>query len=381
MGIRRFLLALFAFLAFCQAAPAAGADSVAQDLSTAAQANVDAGHPHLAIYDLEKAIQASPDDPDLLRACARLLDQTGHPALAAEHWRRLADLLPFDTEARVALTDAGGPPSLPESLTRAPLTLDPGLGLWMNGGGRDQVKQVNAYNTRAPQGQHVRYLFVHVGRWVLDGEQSRWDLDLDQALIAADTLAGDASVQVWIDGEAQGAENVDPITWERLAAELADRVQVQRHFGGVHLAARCCNKALYPLYAALRRRLTVPLSLEVGGDEPEAFQYADFVVLKPVTAKGDAPAYAGRVSDLAAGFLNTAQAVGGKAMVGLSGLGADDAGKWYEDGRHALSGALPREGDTFMGVAVWGLVADDEGTVSVLAPDVWKQMELPVVRP
>ncbi|HTA17434.1 MAG TPA: hypothetical protein VK786_06790, partial [bacterium] len=118
--------------------------------------------------------------------------------------------------------------------------------------------------------------------------------------------------------------------------------------------------------------------------DAEAFQYADFLVLRPVAPKGAPAAYAGRIRDLSADFVQTAEACGGKAMVGLSGLGGPgdlSPGQWYSKGRHAVSASLPKNYDAFLGVSVWGLVADGEGGVFDLTPDVWTQMQLPVEHP
>ncbi|HTB23370.1 MAG TPA: tetratricopeptide repeat protein [bacterium] len=385
MRFRRFFPVFFALLAFCPK-PGRADQGLAQALSRAAQANDDSGRPYLALYDLDKALGVSPEDPELWRASARLMFSTGHPALARERWLRVIELLPGDREAAAALQDLSGPPAMPVSVPKVTPAPGLGLGLWMSGGSRAQVDTVNVYNSKAPEGQHVRYLFVLSGKWILDGPNSRWDLDLDQALMAADELGGDSSVYVWINGDTQGAENVDPVTWERLAGELVDQVQVKHHLGGVFLNPRCCGAALYPLEDALRRRLTVPLAVETGAADAADFDYADFLVLRPLPPKGDAASYAGRVRDLTAGFLGTAQAVGGKAMIGLSGLGgppvtdAENPSQWYTQGRQAVAAALPKNYDSFLGVAVWGLVADDEGGVFELAPDVWTQMQLPVER-
>jgi hypothetical protein len=372
--------ALFAALVFCPPAPGRAETPSVQTLSYNATANANAGYPHLAIYDLERALAQDPNNLSLLRTDARLLASTGHPRLARVRWGQLIGLSPGDPEALAALQDVTVTSAPLQAVVKADTAPEGGLGLWMSGGGRDQVKAVNVYNTATPSGQHVRYLFVRVGSWVLDGGQSRWDLDMDQALIAADELGGDATVYLWLDGSSQGAANVDAATWERMATELAGQV-AQHRLGGVLLAPACCDAPLYPLYAALRRHLNTPLGVEVPADEPAVYQVADFAVLRPVAPGGDLVTYQDRVQDLATQFLATATAVGGKGMVGLNGLNGTDPAKWFEDGRHAVTKALPLQGDAFLGLAVWGLVADDEGQVSELVPDLWKLMQLPLEHP
>lgn len=380
MKIRSMISMLFVIFLACIPGHGHAAYATLGSLLADAKAYADSGYPHLAIYDLEKALALAPGNPVALRTEARLLSETGAPALARQRWAELLEAAPGDTEASNALADSGGPPALVESVPKADPAPPSGLGLWISGGSRDQIREVNTYNAAAPQGQHVRYLFVESGQWVLAGGDSHWNLDLDQALMASDQLGGDAAIYLWITGSSQGAENIDPVTWERLAGELADQVEAH-HFGGVHLAADCCDEPMMPLYTALRRRLKVPLSVEVGANEPAVFEVADFVVLKPVKAVGELASYDGRVRDMAALFLATAAEYGGKAMVGVSGLAAKDPELWYKDARHAVSLGLPKEGDAFLGVAVWGLVADDEGVVSDLVPDVWKQMQLPLAHP
>jgi hypothetical protein len=256
-------------------------------------------------------------------------------------------------------------------------TPEPGRGVWLSGGGSDEFKAINAYNSEAPMGQKVRYLFVKAGQWVLDGGRSHWDLDLDQAVIAADSQSGDSYIYLWIDGTSQGAESMSAQDWERMATDMEGILQSKR-LGGLYLAPRCCGRALYPLYAALRRHLDLPLSVEVGADEPTAFPYADFLVLRPVPASGDEATYKGMTQDLTAAFVTSAQDAGAKILVGVSGLGAKDPERWYADAILGLKLSLPLQGDSFMGVAVWGLVADDEGVMSALAPAIWRQMEIPI---
>ena len=349
----------------------------AADAASRADAQVAAGWPHLAIHTLDQAVQAVPRAGEL-RAEARLLASTGHPGLASQRWRALLRLRPGDPEALGALSDAALGEALPVPGPKLQATPDPGLGLWVSGGGRPQLDAVNAYNLAAPVGQHVRYLFVRAGTWTLDGSRSHWTLDLAQARMAAQLLAGDASVHLWLDGSVRGARRVDPGTWARLAAELARALAVDPRLAGVQLYPHEGGPALYPLCAALRRVLTVPLSLAVPADQPDAFRYADFVVLRPQPQRGSEADQLGWVRDLAAPFLRSAAAQGGWGMVGLAAREGLDG---FMAGRGGLSQALPQDGSGFLGLAVWGLVADDEGRCADLAPGVWSAMQAPLERP
>jgi hypothetical protein len=381
MGIRFLFPAFFAVLAFCPPAQGLAEGASVLALSADAQAQANAGYPHLAINDLERALAKDPNNVQLLRTDARLLAKCGLPKMAHDRWSRLAELSPEDAEAMAALRDVTVTAVTTVVVPTAANTPEAGLGLWMSGGGRDQVKEVNQYNAVSPQGQHVRYLFVRAGEWVLDGGRTHWDLDLDQALIAADELGGDATVYLWLDGNSEGAEQVSAATWDRMADEVSQAV-AQHHLGGLLMAPACCGAPLYPFYTALRAKLNGAfLAVQVASDEPEVFQHADFAVLRPVPPKGDPGTYKDMVQDMAALFLRTADSVGGKAMVGLSGLAAKDPIQWYADGRHAVTSALPLQGSSFLGVSVWGLVADDEGQVSDLPQAVWKQMQLPLEHP
>jgi hypothetical protein len=355
------------------AAPAVSA-SLAQAQAEQLQAQ---GAPHVAIHQLDAAVRAGGGAEDL-RAEARLLASTGHPSLALERWKRLLALLPEDAEAAGAISDAALQNPLPEPGPKLDPAPESGLGLWVAGGGRPQIAQVNAYNLKAPQAQHVRYLFVRAGGWTLDGSRSKWTLDLAQARMAGELLAGDAHVHLWLDGSVQGAGSVDAATWSRLAAELAQAVASDKRLAGVHLYPHEGGKALYPLCAELRKKLSVPLSLAVPAVQPEAFRYADMVVLRPRRQQGSLDAHKGWVRDLTAAFLRSANDENGKAMVGLSALGG---GEGFAAGRQALSEALPLDPTHFLGVSVWGLVADEEGRSNELAPEVWSAMQLPVERP
>jgi hypothetical protein len=343
-----------------------------------ARVNASAGNFHIAAYDLEQALLQSPDDVNLQRACARQMDKTGNPALARRHWLRVAELAYGDSEAASALQSTALPVSMAAGTASAAQSLEPGLGLWIGGGGREQVAKINTYNSKAALGQRVRYLFVKAGQWVLDRDLSGWDLDLDFALVASAEQAGDADVYLWLDGSSQGAESVRPEVWERMAADLAATVQT-RHFGGVLLSPRCCSRSLFPLMAALRRHLNRPLAVEVNGDESAIFGQADFVVLRPVPTVGNLNDYLGTIRDLASGVLRSAQTVKGRVLIGLSGVGPAPAERWFSQGRLALGLAIPLSGDNpLLGVSVWGMAADSDGVVLELAPQIWEQMQLPI---
>jgi hypothetical protein len=298
-----------------------------------------------------------------------------------EHWRRLAELLPRDPEVIAALAGTTTAETLPEPGPKLATPPEPGLGLWVSGGGRDQISAVNVYNSKAPQGQQVRYVFVYAGSWILAGQHSHWALDLRQAVIAAEVLGGDCHVNLWLDGLAGGATQVDPATWDRMAAELSDVVDGDHRIGGVHLYPLDGGKALYPLYAALRRKLKVALSVATPGASPDLFRYVDFAVLRPVPCDGADAIYSDRVRDMASAFLVAATANNGLAMIGISGLGTPTAGTWYQDARLAVTAAQPIGSNALMGLSVWGLVADDEGRTSDLSDDVLRQMALPLGTP
>ncbi|HTB33900.1 MAG TPA: hypothetical protein VK842_03495 [bacterium] len=375
-----FICAFFVALAF--GAPLRSDDAPAPThWSSAAQSDSARGLVYLSAYDDEKALAENPNDPQLLRATARALELGGHHALALVHWRRLAELSPRDPEVVAALAGTTTAATLPEPGPKLATPPEPGLGLWISGGGRDQISTVNVYNSKAPQGQQVHYAFVQAGTWALSGRSSHWSLDLRQAVIAADVLGGDCHVNLWLDGVSSGATQVDPATWDRMASELSAVVDADRRIGGVHIYPHDGGKALFPLYAALRRKLKVPLSVATPGADPDLFRYVDFAVLRPVPCQGDAATYSDRVRDMASAFLIAATANNGLAMVGVSGLGTPTAGTWYQGARLAVTAAQPIGSNALLGLSVWGLVADDEGRISSLDDDVWRQMALPLGTP
>jgi len=375
-----FICAFFAALVFCAPLPADDAPAP-KDWRANAQTDGAQGLVYLSTYDNEQALAQNPNDTQLLRTVARQLERGGHHALALERWQRLGRLLPGDPEVAAALAGTSTAEALPEPGPKLATPPEPGLGLWVSGGGRDQISAVNVYNAKAPQGQQVRYVFVHAGSWSLEGSQSHWSLDLRQAVIAADVLGGDCHVNLWLDGTTSGATQVDAATWNRMASELSAVVDADHRLGGVHLYPHEGGKALYPLYAALRRKLKVPLSVATPGSAPDLFQYVDFAVLRPQPCRGDDATYSDRVRDMAAGFLLAATANNGLAMVGVSGLGTPTAGTWYQNARMAVTAAQPIGSSALMGLSVWGLVSDDEGRTSELDPDVWRQMALPLGAP
>jgi hypothetical protein len=375
-----FVCAFFAALVFGAPLPADDAPAPV-NWRSAAQTDGARGLVYLSAYDDEKALAENPNDPQLLRATARALDLGGHHELAVAHWRRLAELIPRDPEAVAALAGTTTASALPEPGPKLATPPEPGLGLWVSGGGRDQISAVNVYNSKAPQGQQVHYVFVQAGSWTLSGPHSHWSLDLRQAVIAADVLGGDCHVNLWLDGVSGGATQVDTPTWDRMAAELSDTVDGDHRIGGVHLYPHDGGTALYPLYAALRRKLKVPLSVATPGAAPDLFRYVDFAVLRPVPCSGDAATYSDRVRDMASAFLVAATANNGMGMVGVSGLGTPTAGTWYHTARLAVTAAQPTGSGALLGMSVWGLVADDEGRISDLDEDVWRQMALPLGTP
>ena len=343
-----------------------------------AQSDAAQGRVYLSAYDDEKALEQNPNDPSLIRAAARQLEIGGHHRLALVHWKRLAQLLRKDPEAVAALAGSTTAQVLPEPGPKLATPPEPGLGLWVSGGGRDQISAVNVYNSKAPQAQQVRYVFVKAGSWILRGSKSHWSLNLRQAIIAADVLGGDCHVNLWLGGVSGGATQVDNATWERMAAELSATVDGDRRIGGVHLFPRDGGKALYPLYAALRRKLKVALSVATPGSAPDLFRYVDFAVLRPQPCTGNSDEYSDRTRDLAAAFLHSAMANNGLGMVGVNGLGTPTAGTWYEAARLAVTQAQPIGSNGLLGLAVWGLVADEEGRTADLDADIWRQMALPL---
>ena len=125
----------------------------------------------------------------------------------------------------------------------------------------------------------------------------------------------------------------------------------------------------------------MPLSVATPGAAPDLFRYVDFAVLRPVPCRGDAATYSDRVKDMASAFLIAATANNGMGMVGVSGLGTPTAGTWYQEARLAVTAAQPIGSNALMGLSVWGLVADDEGRISDLDADVWRQMSLSLGAP
>jgi tetratricopeptide (TPR) repeat protein len=88
------------------------------------------GRPGEAMNELAFALEARPEDPEILRRMAELAEEAGAPRAALAHWRRVLALSPEDrsAEGRMAALLAQLTPALPEALS-SPL-IEPTLRDW-----------------------------------------------------------------------------------------------------------------------------------------------------------------------------------------------------------------------------------------------------------
>jgi hypothetical protein len=376
----------FLSLIFCLCgAPPARAAASASDWQTDAAVAENAGSPHLAAHDLEQAKALSPQDIQVLENSARLLAETGHPRLATLRYQELLAADPGNTEAAQRLLELKLLPVLPEPLsptTAAPL--DPGQALWLDGDIRASVKTINTYNLTAPLRQRVLQAYVSSGQLILKPGRSRWALDLRPCQMAADTLSGDSRAMLWVQVDARGVKGLGDDDWQRLASELDTILKGDKRISGLLLEPQPASAALFPLYTALRRQLSLPVLVLVGSAQAVDFHYADVLVLRAWPRTGESlTSYQARINDQIAPFLRAGEQAQGKSMVALSGklAVAGAAAPFFEAGRKALNANLDKAPTSYLGYSVHGLLPLADGTQTDLEPEVWRLLSLPVAGP
>lgn len=348
------------------------------------QAPLRAELPHLNALALERSLQASPSDRQALLDSARLLTRLHYRALATERWKQVLTYDPGNVEGLQAIADLNAAPVLPDAGPSPMTTPEASQTLWIDGEIRGSVKTVNTFNLSAPQRQRLSQVYIAAGQLVLAPGRSRWALDLRPVVMAGDTLSGDSRAALWVQVRARDVRNLTADDLTKVAQDLADALKDQKRIAGILLEPQPATPELLPLYAAIRAKVALPLSVVVSSAKPEDFHYADVLVLKAWAGKEDVSTYTTRVSDTIAAFLSAARAGGGHAMVGLSGIlmQGGSATPYLQAGRDAIGKALGTGGnEAFLGVAIRGLLPKDDGSQTDLEPAVWDLVKLPVTAP
>lgn len=355
-----------------------GAGTVSESVDAARQAN-SAGQGRLAVYHLEQVLKQEPNNLQALQAQARLLSSQGYVELAAARWRRVLDLQPGDAEAAQALASNAAPALAAEPVASQVPALEAGQGVWLNGDINGRVKQINAFNIKAPKVQRLRHVFTHGGRIRVASSRPQLSLDLRPARMAGAGLAGEAQAHLWLDVQSRGAKGVRSADWDALALQLATALKGERRIAGLHLAPDAATAGLHPFYDALRRQ-GIALSVLVPSALPADFARADLLVLRAWGRQQSKDAYALRVKDQVSAFLRASGEEQHKAMIGLPVRGADGPDH-LRAGREAVSASLLPEQTGPLGLALMGLVDDDSGQSADWATEVWDQAQLPLAGP
>lgn len=371
---------IFGLLSILFLLPGASPAASAAELADSARQFQAQGLSHLSSYQYEQALRQSPRDEALLRAEAGALAGNGYPGLARARWQQLLALHPGDPEATQALSAAEAPVVPPETVASTVAALEVGQGVWVNGDVSARVKRINAFNISAPRAQRLRHVFVAGGGIRIAQGRAQLSLDLRPSRIAGAGLAGEAQAHLWLSLSTRGAGGVAPSEWERLAGALAAALKDERRISGLHLSPDTASAALYPFYAALRKQLSIPISVLLLTLRPDDLGQVDLVVLRAWSKGMDPAAYALRVRDQVSRALRVAGAAQQKLMIGLPVRGAQGLAQ-LQAGREAISASLGVDEPGPLGIALMGLVDDDSGASADWDPGVWDLAKLPVAGP
>jgi hypothetical protein len=366
---------------------AATGDNDVQALQSKAQRAEAQGYHDLAAHYYFHAHQAQPSNADFLRGYAKAVQAAGHFGLAEQAWSDLLELQGGDAEATQALAklrdpeerrkleaESDGPQ--PEIPKKSDQPLDKGLGAWVFGEARSQAAIINQYNLSAPQAQHFKYVFPLSGTLSFHNGQAVLEWKPESALILADVLAGDARVYPLIQGPSRGASDIRAAEWERVAADIAAKLNSQDRYSGLMFDMDPEVPALHNLYARVKNHTGKPVGAAVKVWAPAAFNFTDFLVLKAFDVATKPEDYASGLRDRVTAFIRDAQTNNGKAMIGLPAVATareyestaptldgakQDSGFHMDDyvasGRRVLGEKVAQDDPVYLGICLWAFAA------------------------
>ncbi len=401
------------------------------------------GHQTLAIYYYLQALEKQPGRNDWRLWVAQALQKRGNDEAALEQARRVLSSQPANAKALAIVEeltrvkpvksaaqiekeeDAIAVSSVPFPEKSAEL-LPKALGAWIVGNPSSAVQKINAHNLGVPKSQQFYYFFVDGGSIGGNADKLALSFDAAPAIALSDSIAGDSMVFPVITGLTRAMAKAGKGEWERIAQEIAAKLESDKRISGVLFDIKPHESMLHFMYASVKKLTRKPV-MAVGG-ERLTFKYVDVGVFKcfdfpslgedplepgpernPLAATiPDIRIYAGNVDSGAGQFLKNARANGGKALIGIpliatsheyesvaksaggekiqSGLRMDmyigNAVGWVEH-------AVQVNDDAFLGLAIWAI--HPEGGVhrsgdkswyfpSVLSEEQWQRLKTPLIR-
>jgi hypothetical protein len=310
------------------------------------------GYFNLAAHYYSHAVKQDPDNVDLEIALARVLQKSGHLNLAETHWLRVLELhlddetatsqlaLLHDPVSRKALEDAATGLSVIDAGPKTSIPLEKGEAAWVSGDPREISKVINEYNLGAPHSQRVKYVFPACGNLAFKDGRAILSWDLGNALVLADTLAGEGRVYPVISGSSNEADSLGRAEWERVAKEIAAKINADDRISGIVFEIAPEKPVLRNLFAFVKKNSDKPLGAALQIWEKEDFLYADFLVLRSEDSLSGA-------RDQIHAFLSDARDETCTAIVSFPG-GADT----FSNRRDLLINAMVDNDPSLLGMAV-----------------------------
>ena len=199
--------------------------------------------------------------------------------------------------------------------------LPAGLGAWCYGEPALTLELVKQYNAGAPAACRIRYLFPWAGSISFDRSgKAGFTWNPEHALAIARGLENEAMVFPMIDGLSGGAELAGTETWDELASKIAQALEREPLFYGVHFDLEPQEDFINPLYAAMKKYSGKPVTAAVGQWNLDTFRFTDLLVLMGYDWATDPTAFSQAATKKIPRFLCDARTAGGKAMIGIPAI-------------------------------------------------------------
>ena len=224
---------------------------------------------------------------------------------------------------------------------RSKSPLPEGLGAWCYGDPEIAIAAVTQFNASASSGARLVYLFPYAGEITFKGAEAVLTWEPEKARAIAEGVGDGVQVHPMIDGLSSGAQRLTADGWDRLAKQVADAVNAEPLFQGIHLDIEPHDDALYELFARIKKYTSKPLTVSVGSWTTDTFRYADMVVLMAYDWASTPEAFGRAVGERIPAFLAAADEAGGKAMIGVPAIATHHE---YESMKEGSDGALKATG-------------------------------------
>jgi hypothetical protein len=404
-------------------------------LAKQASQAVQAGNKNLAIYYYRQALAKEPAHLEWRLWVAEALLKRGNLNDAEAEAREALKLDAANARALKVIQVATAPPPKPKSkeeqereeeaiaVSSVPfpepstVSLPKAMAAWVEGDVVAAAEKINTHNRSVSKSQQFYYFFVDSGTLAYDGGQLQLGLDLQPAIGLSERIQGDSFVIPTIKGQSRLLGKASRPEWERVAAQIAAKIEADSHVAAVLFDIEPHDSLLHFLYAGVKKGTRKPV-LCVEGDRM-TFKYVDAMVARCFTTKNaeigaysdvravaDLGAFNSFVESVAGQYLRNARAMGGKLLVGVPAAATvgENEGRSKTQGIFEVKGkpsmldfftnALARvenlvmvNDDAFLGVAVWGILPP--GGVkhglfwyhpSEISAEEWERLKTPLIR-